>query len=82
MTRNGYFKRRFYHLTNADQEKSQWSLQVFFDPSKRQIDPLPHALIRLWNIMLPILLHGPGHDNERTVGDLERLRLFHSDAMT
>ena len=32
---------------------------------ERQIDPLADLLFRLWYFVLPKLLHGSGHDDER-----------------
>ena len=41
------------------------------DPSERQIDSLADTLRGLRDFVLPKLLHGSGHDEERTVAHRE-----------
>jgi hypothetical protein len=53
-------------ILSPDKRRSRKISMVFtgfFDLPERQIDSLSHVRFRLWNIMLPILLHGPGHDD-------------------
>ena len=42
---------------------------------ERQVDSFPDILLRLWNFMLPKLLHCSGHDDERAVCNQKCLRL-------
>ena len=52
---------------------------LLFDESERQFHAFADAFVRTLNIVLPMLLHGPRHDNQRTVTLYETSRsFFHS----